>query len=127
MMKPKEFLTIAAILLPLILAALWLADALWGPLSDAQEQAVAIAVLGIFGAGLGWEQYRKTVPLRLMLLPLGTLVVVLLGIAAMVFFGEGFSAFLPAMLPLAIALGIATAWWIERRAKAAGIKFEESE
>jgi hypothetical protein len=45
----------------------------------------------------------------------------------MVFFGEGFSAFLPVMLPLTIGLGIATAWWIERRAKAAGINLEKSE
>lgn len=109
----------AAIFLPLGGSALWLADSLWGPLSDAQVQAVAIATLGIFGAGLGWEQYRKTVPLRLMLLPLAVLAGVLLGMAAMVFFGQGLSFFLPTMLPLAMGLGVGTAWWIERRAKAA--------
>lgn len=62
-----------------------------------------------------------------MLLPLGVLVTLLLGIAAMLLFGDGLSAFLAVMLPLVIFLGMATAWWIERRAKAAGIRLEESE
>ncbi len=100
--------------------ALWAVDAIGGPLSDAQKQAVGMATIGILGAGLGWHQYRKTVPLRLMLLPMGTLMAVLLGIAALVLFGNGLSAFLPVLLPLAIGLGVGTAWWIERRAKAAG-------
>jgi hypothetical protein len=127
LMSPREGLVILLLGIGSAALLLWFAETAWGPLSGAQRDAVLIAGLGIFGAALGWEQYRKTVPLRLMLLPLGVLVAVLLGIAGMVFFGEGLSAFLPVMLPLAIGLGIGTAWWIERRAKAAGHKPDDAD
>ncbi len=62
-----------------------------------------------------------------MLLPLAVLVAVLLGIAAMMFLGRGHSAFLPVMFPLAIGLGMGTAWWIERRAWAAGYRRDDAD